>query len=74
MYRSWSIKRNQQRSLKVCIHYHVIMISESRFVQLALSMESGIALLTMRKPCIHKTMVLWLRHTWRHISGILWYP
>jgi hypothetical protein len=58
MYKSWSIKRNQQRSLKVCIHYHVILISESRSMQLALSMESGIAPLTVRKPCIHKTMVL----------------
>jgi hypothetical protein len=56
--KSWScVKRNQQRLVKVCMHYHVVLIPESISVQLVVSMESGIALLTTRNPCLHRTMV-----------------
>ena len=51
------VERNQHRSVKVCMHYHVVLIPESRYVQLSVLMESGIALLTVRNPCIHRTMV-----------------
>ena len=44
------LERNQQRLVKVCMHCHVVLIPESGAVQLAILMESSIALLTTRNP------------------------
>ena len=51
------IDKNQQRSVKVCMHCHVVLIPESRSMQLLVLMESGIALLIARNLYIHRTMV-----------------
>ena len=53
------VERNQQRSTKVCIHYHVVLILEFGSMQLAVLMESSIALLTARNPYVHRTVVSW---------------
>jgi hypothetical protein len=51
------VERNQQRSVKVCMHYHVVLIPKSGSMQLSVLMESGIALLTTKNPCVHRTVV-----------------
>ena len=33
------VERNQQRSVKVCMHCHVVLIPESGFLQLTVLME-----------------------------------
>ena len=53
------VERNQQRSVKDCMHCHVVLIPESRSMQLLVLMESGIALLTARNPYVHRTVVSW---------------
>ena len=51
------VERNQHRLVKVCMHYHAVLIPESGSVQVAVLMESGIALLTARNPYVHRTVV-----------------
>ena len=63
------IERNQQRLVKVCMHCHVVQIPESGSIQLAVLMESGIALLTMRNPYVHRTVVSWMPS---HIKAKQW--
>ena len=41
------------------MHCHVVLTPESGSMQLAVLMESGITLLTVRNPCIHRIVVSW---------------
>jgi hypothetical protein len=51
------VERNQQRLVKVCMHCHVVLIPEYGSMQLIVLMESGIALLIVRNPYVHNTVV-----------------
>jgi hypothetical protein len=51
------VERNQQRSVKVCMHCRVVLTPMSRSVWLVVLMESGIALLTVRNPYVHRIVV-----------------
>ena len=51
------IERNQPRLVKVCMHYHAVLIPESGSVQVAVLMESGISLLIVRNPYVYIIVV-----------------